>query len=75
MTVKLAFVGMLALATACSPASETRTRQRTSYADLVALFHDWRTFEQPKIVDGAPDYSVAAMTAQHAELARYQRRL
>lgn len=75
MTVKLAFVGMLALATACSPASEARATQRTSYADLVALFHDWRTFEQPKIVDGVPDYSVAAMTAQHAELARYQRRL
>ena len=75
MTVKLAFVGMLALATACSPASEARAKQRTSYADLVALFHDWRTFEQPKIVDGVPDYSVAAMTAQHAELARYQRRL
>ena len=75
MTVKLAYVGMLALATACSSRSETHTTQRTRYADLVALFHDWRAFEQPKIVDGVPDYSVAAMTAQHAALAGYQRRL
>jgi hypothetical protein len=79
MTVKLANVGMFALATACSTAcssgSGTRPAQHTSYADLVALFHDWRAFEQPRIVDGVPDYSVAAMNAQHSALAGYQRRL
>lgn len=74
---------MMALATACSAGSDTKsesrgragTGQRATYADLVALFHDWRAFERPKIVDGVPDYSAAAMAAQHSALAGYQNRL
>jgi uncharacterized protein (DUF885 family) len=66
---------MLALATACSTTTETHAKKSAKYADLVALFHDWRTFEQPKIVDGAPDYSVAAMKTQQTDLADYQHRL
>jgi len=27
------------------------------YKDLVKLFHDWRTFENPPLRDGAPDYT------------------
>ena len=75
MTVKLAFVGMLALGTGCSTQSPRHSEKRARYADLVALYHDWRIFEQPKMNDGVPDYSATAMTAQHATLAEYQRRL
>lgn len=46
-----------------------------NYDDLVALFTEWREFESPPLVDGVPDYSVAAMTAQQNELAVYQSRL
>lgn len=45
------------------------------YDDLVALFRDWRTFQQPAIASGAPDYKTAAMTAQHRGLARLRARL
>jgi hypothetical protein len=45
------------------------------HEDLVSLFTTWRTFQQPKLVDGVPDYSARAMAAQHRELATYQRRL
>jgi hypothetical protein len=45
------------------------------YADLVALFEEWRGFERPEFVEGVPDYSAGAMAAQHDELAAYQRRL
>lgn len=45
------------------------------YADLVTLFNEWRRFQQPKLVDGVPDYSAPAMTAQHAALTEYQHRL
>jgi hypothetical protein len=45
------------------------------YDDLVALFRDWRMFQKPKLMDGVPDYSVAAMRAQHGKLADYQKRL
>jgi hypothetical protein len=75
MTAKLAFVGMLALVMGFSSPSDDHGRTMTSYADLVALFHDWRAFEQPRMVAGVPDYSASAMAAQHAALAGYQRRL
>ncbi|MBI2403633.1 MAG: DUF885 family protein [Gemmatimonadetes bacterium] len=45
------------------------------YQDLVALFQEWRTFQQPKLLDGVPDYSAGAMRAQRRELSTYQSRL
>ena len=47
----------------------------TSYDDLLGLFEEWREFQKPVWIDGVPDYSAAAMAAQHAELAEYQGRL
>ena len=41
----------------------------------MSLFSDWRAFQKPKVVDGVPDYTAAAMAAQQRELAAYQRRL
>lgn len=46
-----------------------------SYADLAALFKQWRDFQAPILVNGVPDYRAASMTAQHRELPNYQRRL
>ncbi len=28
-----------------------------TYGDLVTLFHEWRAFEKPPLLDGAPDYT------------------
>ncbi|HUQ81177.1 MAG TPA: DUF885 family protein [Gemmatimonadaceae bacterium] len=53
-------------------AAQTRPRR---HEDLVAFFTEWRAFQQPKRVNGVPDYSAAAMSAQHRALATYQRRL
>ena len=44
-------------------------------ADLVTLFAEWRAFQKPRVVDGVPDYTAAAMARQHSELPRYQARL
>ena len=49
--------------------------QDSTHADLVALFSDWRAFQRPRLVDGVPDYTSAAMAAQQRELPAYQRRL
>jgi hypothetical protein len=49
--------------------------QSAGYADLVSLFADWRAFQKPKVVDGVPDYTAAAMAAQQRDLPAYQRRL
>ena len=45
------------------------------YDGLLSLFEDWREFEQPPLLDGAPDYTAARFSAAHAELKDYQARL
>jgi hypothetical protein len=45
------------------------------YEDLVALFADWRAFEQPPLRAGAPDYTVETFARRHQELAGFQQRL
>ena len=67
--MRLAFLALLVLAV-------TLPRQGGgSYDDLVALFRDWREFQQPRMVDGVPDYTPAAMASQKARLPEFQRRL
>ncbi|MGB7295323.1 MAG: DUF885 family protein [Candidatus Aminicenantales bacterium] len=46
-----------------------------SYDDLVALFKEWREFQKPRVVDGVPDYSPAAMKEQREKLPAFQKRL
>ena len=60
---------------AASVAAGTGSLRSSRYADLVSLFADWRLFQKPKLVDGVPDYTPAAMAAQKRELASFQRRL
>lgn len=45
------------------------------YAELVTLFEEFREFVPPEVVDGVPDYSVAAMGKRHSELADFRKRL
>ena len=49
--------------------------QSASYRDLVALFRDWRAFEEPPRLDGAPDYRAATNARRLTELQVYQQRL
>ncbi|WP_347924543.1 hypothetical protein [Pontimicrobium sp. SW4] len=37
--------------------TELQVYQTNSYEDLVTLFKEWRTFENPPKLDGAPDYT------------------
>jgi len=46
-----------------------------SYDALTALFEDWREFESPPMVNGAPDYTAERFAAAHKELASYMDRL
>ncbi len=59
---------------ACAAARPPPSRPGT-YADLVALFAEWRAFQKPQLRDGVPDYTAAAMSAQHRALAAWQERL
>ena len=47
----------------------------SSHDDLVALFADWRAFQRPVLVNGVPDYTEPAMSAQYRALAGMRRRL
>ena len=50
------------------------TARRNRYEDLVTLFTEWRAFQRPKVVNGVPDYTAAAMAAQRDRLTAFQRR-
>ena len=76
----VATLTMAAVMAACAPVSPAKpdsaaTPSSTRYEDLVQLFKDWRAFQQPKVTDGVPDYTTAAMTAQSQALPAIQRRL
>lgn len=45
------------------------------YQDLLTFYKDFRSFQKPKIVNGVPDYTGAAMAAQQRELETYKKRL
>ena len=45
------------------------------YQDLLSLFSEWRAFQQPKTMRGAPDYSTVAMAVQQRALAGWKKRL
>jgi len=46
-----------------------------THSDLVGLFEDWREFESPPLLDGAPDYTAETTARRHQELKDYQQRL
>jgi hypothetical protein len=46
-----------------------------TYDDLVALFEGWRAFEQPPLLEGAPDYTAETTARRHGELRSFQDRL
>lgn len=67
--------GLLATMLLPSAVRSKEVPVQAGYDALVALFEQWRAFEPPPRRDGAPDYGVAAMTAQHEGLRALQARL
>ena len=47
----------LMLLFSCTLNSENKANQTSNYKDLEKLFTDWREFEKPPTLDGAPDYT------------------
>lgn len=69
----------LALAAVCAllvPLAGSLDAQGQNYPELIALFKEWRAFEEPPRVEGGvPDYSPATNARRLTELARLQARL
>ena len=66
----LVLAGVSILLSGQQPPSQPQT-----YDDLVRLYREWREFQKPKVVDGVPDYSPAAMRTQREGLKQFQQRL
>jgi len=63
------------LAFSCkNPQNSTPQNEKTAaeYSDLLALFKEWRTFENPPLLDGAPDYRKATFEKRLPEFKRLQ---
>lgn len=55
--------------------SDERAISNSSYEDLVSLFEELREFQEPKWVDGAPDYTAHAIEEQRRGLKEFRKRL
>ena len=55
--------------------AQGNAQQSGSYPQLVALFSEWRTFEEPPRVNGVPDYSAPTNADRLTGLRRLQQRL
>jgi hypothetical protein len=63
------------LAFSCkNPQNSTPQIEKTEaeYSDLVPLFKEWRTFENPPLLEGAPDYRKATFEKRLPEFKRLQ---
>ena len=49
--------------------------QVLNHDDLVELFADWRAFESPPLLDGAPDYTAQRFEARQADFEKLRSRL
>ncbi len=66
---------LLAGLLAAAPSATLAAPPAGSYQALTELFAEWRAFERPPLLDGAPDYTAERMARAHEELKRFQARL
>jgi len=67
MLLVFALIPTAALAQAAASAN--------TYKDLLVLFENWREFETPPLLEGAPDYTAATTARRQQQLKTYQARL
>jgi hypothetical protein len=53
----------------------SQPKQTNNYISLVSLFKDWRAFEKPPLLKGAPDYTVLSFNKRGPAFKRLQSRL
>ena len=52
-----------------------RKAKMTEYKELLTLFKEWREFERPPMLEGAPDYTAVTFASRHEDYLRLRRRL
>jgi hypothetical protein len=74
-TIRRSAFAMTAACAIAIPAQSGEMSMIDGYARLLQLHQEWRTFERPPFVHGAPDYTAATFARRHQELAGYRQRL
>lgn len=70
-TIQILIIFCLAL----TPLSCVNSQQANNYNALVNLFNEWREFEHPPMLSGAPDYTEATFNNRYESFKSYQNRL
>ena len=79
-TTSLILVLLCSLFISCQTNSNEKQTAKESftsnkYEDLVTLFKEWRTFETPPLLDGAPDYTKATFEKRWPKFLELQKSL
>jgi hypothetical protein len=75
MLTGLSMVAVLLAPAAPVAAAEEDDDMPSGYADLLELFADWREFERPPLLNGAPDYTATRFEQRYRRFHDYQARL
>ena len=59
----------------CNTKENYKLNSEFEYKDLVNLFNDWREFESPPLLDGAPDYTRERFKTDHNSFIALKNRL
>lgn len=67
---------MLAFALSCQPKQDHPLKKiSANHQDLVVLFKEWRAFEKPPLLNGAPDYTAKTFEQRYPDFKKLQAKL
>ena len=70
------FLLLITLLIGCKPPEKEKiVAASNKYEDLVTLFKEWRSFETPPLLDGAPDYTAKGFDSRRADFRKLENRL
>ena len=72
---RLTVAGLLFVLVASCQGQAQPAPETSDYNDLLTLFNEWRTFERPPLLEGAPDYTAATFAARFEDYLPLRARL
>jgi hypothetical protein len=67
---------LLVFALSCQPKHDQPLKKvSANHQDLVALFKEWRAFEKPPLLNGAPDYTAKTFERRYPDFKKLQAKL